>query len=60
MIEKIKELEDLQKSIRFEIESGILTDNGIYTYLIIAFRRGQIHELEKANKKMEAERVTKK
>ena len=53
MIKKIPELEELQKSIRFEIESGILTDNSIYTYLTIAFRRGQIHELEKANKKLE-------
>lgn len=59
MNEKIPELEKLEKELRFDIDSHTVTNNGIYICLKIAYQYGQIYELEKANKKMEAERVTK-
>lgn len=60
MIEKIPELEKLQKDLRADIDNRTVTNNGIYICLKIAYQYGQIYELDKASKRMEAERVTKR
>lgn len=46
-MDKIEELEDIQKIIIELREANLLSDNSIYQYLQIAYNQGRIYELNK-------------